>query len=186
MIAVGAVALDANVLVPIVACDFLLTAFDHGLYEPVVSAAVLDEVERTLLEDFPHIDPAGLRRRVGYLRLALADHAVETTEAEVPEAINPKDRHVVGAALAAEATLLVTEDTALRREIDAARIGVEPVDVDAFAVRLWTASPAGVDETIHRLIAKRRRRPISEAEMAAQLAAHFPSMSAAWLARTKG
>ncbi len=63
--AVGVAALDANVLVPIVACDFLLTAFDHGLFEPVVSAAVLDEVERTLLEDFPHIDPDGLRRRDG-------------------------------------------------------------------------------------------------------------------------
>jgi len=30
-------ALDADVLVPILSGDFLLTAFDHGLYEPVVS-----------------------------------------------------------------------------------------------------------------------------------------------------
>ncbi len=29
-------ALDADVLVPILCCDFLLTAFDLGLYEPVV------------------------------------------------------------------------------------------------------------------------------------------------------
>jgi hypothetical protein len=39
--------LDADVLVPIVACDFLLTAFDLGLFEPVVSAEVLAEVERS-------------------------------------------------------------------------------------------------------------------------------------------
>jgi len=184
--AVGVAALDANLLVPIVACDFLLTAFDHGLFEPVVSPAVLDEVERTLLEDFPHIDPDGLRRRVGHLRLALADHVVDTIGVDVPEEINPKDRHVVGAALAAEAALLVTEDAALRREVGAARIGVEPVGGDAFAARLWAASPAGVDETIRSLIAKRRRRPVSEAQTAAQLAAHFPAMSAAWLVRTKG
>ena len=31
------VALDANLLIPIVSCDFLLTAFDQGLFEPVVS-----------------------------------------------------------------------------------------------------------------------------------------------------
>lgn len=186
MTAVGVAALDANLLVPIVACDFLLTAFDHGLFEPVVSPAVLDEVERTLLEDFPHIDPDGLRRRVGYLRLALADNVVVTTEVDVPEAINHKDRHVVGAALAAEAPLLVTDDAALRREIEAAHIGVEPVGGDAFAERLWAASPAGVDGTIRSLIAKRRRRPVSEAQMAAQLAAHFPSMSAAWLVSTTG
>ena len=30
-------ALDADVLVPILSCDFLLTALDLGLYEPVVS-----------------------------------------------------------------------------------------------------------------------------------------------------
>lgn len=186
MTAVGVAALDANLLVPIVACDFLLTAFDHGLFEPVVSAAVLDEVERTLLEDFPHIDPEGLRRRVGYVRLTLADQVVDVTEAEVPEAINPKDRHVVGAALAGEAALVVTEDARLRREIEAAGIGVETVDADAFAMRLWATSPTGVDGTVRRLIAKRRRRPVSEAEMAAQLAAHFPSMSAAWLVHTRG
>jgi len=98
--AVGVAALDANVLVPIVACDFLLTAFDHALYDPVASAAVLDEVERTLLEDFPHIDPEGLRRRVGYMRTALVDHTIETTGADVPDSVNPKDRHIVGAALA--------------------------------------------------------------------------------------
>ncbi|MEO6628552.1 MAG: hypothetical protein ABIP03_08265 [Aquihabitans sp.] len=48
-------------MVPIVAFDFLLTAFDQGLFEPVVSATVLDEVERSLFEDFPHLDCDGLR-----------------------------------------------------------------------------------------------------------------------------
>jgi hypothetical protein len=32
-------------LVPIVACEFLLTAFDHQLFEPIVSTTVLDEQE---------------------------------------------------------------------------------------------------------------------------------------------
>lgn len=44
--------LDSNVLVPIVACGFLLTAADLQLYEPIVSATVLEEVRRGLLEDF--------------------------------------------------------------------------------------------------------------------------------------
>ena len=55
--AVPVAALDADVLVPIVVCDFLLTAFDHGLYEPVVSSAVLEDVERALIEDFPDSTP---------------------------------------------------------------------------------------------------------------------------------
>ena len=57
MTAVDVAALDANLLVSIVACDF---------------------------------------------------HVVDPTGVDVPEAINAKDRHVVAAALAAEATLLVT------------------------------------------------------------------------------
>lgn len=41
-------ALDAGVLVPILGCDFLrcdflLRAFDSGIYEPVVAAGVLNE-----------------------------------------------------------------------------------------------------------------------------------------------
>jgi hypothetical protein len=69
--------LDADVLVPILSCDFLLTAFDLGLYEPVVSTEAIAEVERSLVEDFPHLDPAGLRRRVGQMRDALDDQLVE-------------------------------------------------------------------------------------------------------------
>lgn len=52
-----------------------------------MSAAVLDEVERTLLQDFAHIDPEGLRRRVGYMRAALVDHAIDTTGADVPDSV---------------------------------------------------------------------------------------------------
>ena len=60
-----AAALDADVLVPILSCDFLLTAFDLGLYEPVVSTEAIAEVERNLIEGFPHLDPASLRRPAG-------------------------------------------------------------------------------------------------------------------------
>jgi len=70
---IGVAVIDANRLVPIVACDFLLTAFEYGVFEPIVSATVLDEVERTLIDDFPHVDPDGLRRRVSHMRAALAD-----------------------------------------------------------------------------------------------------------------
>jgi len=50
-------ALDADILVPILAYDFLLTAFDLGLYEPIVSTEAIVEVERNLIADFPHLGP---------------------------------------------------------------------------------------------------------------------------------
>lgn len=108
-------ALDADVLVPILSCDFLLTAFDRGLYEPVVSTEAIVEAERNLIEDFPHLDPARLRRRVGQMRDALDDQLVDPGSVDdVPEAINPKDRHVIAAALAGEASIVVTNDKRLR------------------------------------------------------------------------
>lgn len=103
------VALDADVLVPIVACDFLLAAFDLGLYEPVVSMAVLGEVERALLEDHPHLNPEAVRYRVAAMRDALEDQLIDAAGVRVPAAINPKDRHVVGAALLGEATVLTNQ-----------------------------------------------------------------------------
>lgn len=181
---VGVAAVDANLLVPIAACDFLLTAFDRGVFEPIVSTTVLDEVERTLIEYFPHADPGGLRRRVEHMRAALADQTVDTKGlVAVAGAVNAKDRHIVAAALAAEATCLVTNDNALRSEVEGSGLDLEPLDGNDFVMRLWDASPAEVSEVIGALIAKRLRRPVSPTEMAAQLRVHFPAMTAAWLAR---
>jgi hypothetical protein len=85
-------ALDADVLVPIIVCDFLLTAFDHGLYEPVVSATALDEVERALSADFPNLTADAVRYRVDAMRDALADHVIDADPSDAPDAINAKDR----------------------------------------------------------------------------------------------
>ena len=102
--------IDANLLVPILACDFLLTAFERGLFEPIVSAITIDEVERTLIDDFPHLDPDAIRRRVTMMSRVLDDHIVDTMPVDdlAPNGINVKDRHVVIAALAAEAQVVVS------------------------------------------------------------------------------
>jgi rRNA-processing protein FCF1 len=172
------VALDANVLVPIVACDFLLTAFDHGLYEPIVSAAALDEVERALADDFRWLDAAAIGRRVGAMRAALEDHIVVGAVAGVPSTINAKDRHVVSAALEAEAAVVVTNDQRLRPEIDTAAAGLRAVDLDAFAVGLWESSPGGLLSVFNTLVRKRRVRPVTTAEMLAALGKHMPRLVA--------
>ena len=48
--------LDADVLVPILSCDLLLSAFGEDLYRPVVTATILDETERNLVDGFTHLD----------------------------------------------------------------------------------------------------------------------------------
>ncbi len=181
---IGVAVIDANLLVPIVACDFLLTAFDHGVFELIVSSTVLDEVERTLIDDFPDVAPDGLRRRVAHMRAALADQIVDPAGFEgSAEMINVNDRHVVAAALAVGATWVVTDDGALRSEIAGSGLNLQPLDGNAFVLHLWEVSPTDMAEVVHSLIAKRRRPAVSPSEMAAQLHVHFPAMTAAWLAR---
>jgi hypothetical protein len=68
------VVLDADVLVPILSCDLLLSAFDADLYQSVVTPTILGEVERTLLSDFGHLDPLALGRRARQVRSVLAFH----------------------------------------------------------------------------------------------------------------
>lgn len=176
-------ALDADVLVPILSCDFLLTAFELGLYEPVASTDVIAEVERNLIDDFPHIDPGSLRRRVDQMREALEDNIVDQGSLDdVPDAVNPKDRHVIAAALAGEASVVVTNDKGLRAETEASDITVLAMSADDFAAHLWELVPGEVDEVINLLVAKRTKRPVTAEELVAELWGPFPTMATAWLA----
>lgn len=175
-------ALDADVLVPILSCDFLLTAFDLGLYEPVVSTEAIVEAERNLIEDFPHLDPARPRGRVGQMRDALDDHLVDPGSVDDLEAINPKDRHVIAAALAGEASIVVTNDKRLRAETEAADVGLLAMSADDFATHLWVLMPDDVDEVISTLVAKRTKRSVTGQELIEAMRATFPTMASAWLA----
>lgn len=175
-------ALDADVLVPILSCDFLLTAFDLGLYEPVVSTEAVAEVERNLIEDFPQVDPAALRRRVGQMREALDDQLIDPGSVDDASAvINPKDRHVIATALAGEASIVVSNDKRLRAEIESADLGLLAMSADDFATHLWTVAPDDVDEIINTLVAKRTKKPVTAHDLIEAMGGSFPTMTAAWL-----
>ncbi len=172
--------LDADVLVPILSCDLLLTAFDADLYRPVVTAGILDEVERNLIDGFPQFDPGALRSRVADLAAALSLHTHDqgdTTAAEIAS-VNRKDRHVVAAALTHAADVVVSNDRRLRREVNALDRAVRAMTADEFAQRLLADRPDGIDAVIDALVAKRTRRPVTRAALLAQLAGTFPQFVA--------
>lgn len=168
------VALDANVLVPIVACDLLLTAFERGLFDPVVSTLVPEEVERSLLVDFPSLDATAVRFRVASMEDALKDQLIEPTDWMVPSSINTKDHHVVEAAVMGEAAAIVTNDIDLRSQV-AAALPIAAQSLDEFGIGLLRSSPESFSLLIDQLVAKRVRRPVSRGEMMQSLAAHIPT-----------
>ncbi len=168
--------LDADVLVPILSCDLLLTAFDHDLYQPIITPRILDEVQRNLLRAFPHLDPDALRRRVEHMRRALALRTRPDGDADdAVEGINRKDRHVVSAALAKDADVVVTNDRRLRREIEALGQPLGAVSADEFAVGLLGHGRDAVERLLDDLVAKRVRKPVTRDELLGRLLESFPS-----------
>lgn len=171
--------LDADVLVPILTCDLLLTAFEEHLYRPVVTDKILIEVERNLVRAHRDLDPARLRRRVEAMRRALRVNIQPDAEGGANvEGINPKDRHVVAAALDARADLVVTNDRRLRREIAALEGSLRALTPDSFAVDLFDRDRTGLERVVEDLIAKRVRRPVDRAGLVAKLAPAHPGLAA--------
>ena len=174
------VVLDADVLVPILSCDLLLSAFDADLYRPVVTATILEELERNLIDHFAHIDPAMLRRRVAQVAAALSHHTHDEGDitAVAVRSVNRKDRHVVATALVHGADLVVSNDRRLRREIKTLDAPLRAVTGDEFAQRLLVDQPDRVDAVIGALTAKRMRRPVTRNELIDHLAGNFPRFAA--------
>ncbi len=174
------VVLDADVLVPILSCDLLLCAFDHDLYQPVVTPTILAEVERTLHEDFAHLNPEALARRAAQVAQALALHThADAPVTEAVAGVNPKDRHVAAVALATKADFVASNDRRLRRQINQLGLRTRAVTGDELMVGLHTSQPDTLRPLIDAMVAKRVLRPVSRAELLGQLAGLFPAFVAA-------
>ncbi|MEE3849218.1 PIN domain-containing protein [Gordonia sp. LSe1-13] len=120
------VVLDACVLLPYQLSDTLLRLAEAELYTPLWSTAILDEVERNLIVKFG-VEPAKARRRVGQMQKAFPHAMVTGWESLEAAMINdPKDRHVVAAAVQGGAALIVTANLK-----DFSRSALEPYDIEA-------------------------------------------------------
>ena len=108
------VVLDANVLYPQWLRDMILTLAAMGHYDPVWSQQVIDEMRRNVLRDHPDIDPQHFDdTTIAALRRAFPEAWVEVPDELVAEMDNePEDRHVLAAAVAAGAQVVVTANTA--------------------------------------------------------------------------
>ncbi|MPZ83165.1 MAG: PIN domain-containing protein [Actinophytocola sp.] len=117
--------LDACVLIPIKLTDLLLRLAEANTYRPLWSQDVLDEVERNL----PRLDvaPDKAHRRVQQMRDTFPDALVTGYEALIPTMTNhPKDRHVLAAAVRADAAVIVTHNVK-----DFPSSALLPYDIDA-------------------------------------------------------
>lgn len=105
--------LDANVLYPQWLRDVLLTLAVMGYFDPVWSDRIIDEMRRNVLADHPEIDPQRFEdTTIVALHVTFADAWVEVPPELVDAMDNaPGDRHVLAAAISADAPVIVTANT---------------------------------------------------------------------------
>jgi predicted nucleic acid-binding protein len=105
---------DANILFSRTLRDYVLYAADEGAIEVHWSRQILAEMSRNLRENlgFSHDSTARLEQLMNdYIEYALVE--VDPGHLAAVEAVemDPKDRHVLAAALSADADILLTENT---------------------------------------------------------------------------
>ncbi|HJP76356.1 MAG TPA: PIN domain-containing protein [Pseudonocardiaceae bacterium] len=150
--------LDANVLVPIHLTDLLLRLAEAETYRPLWSEQVLQEVERNLPKVGVRVEKA--RRRVGVLRNEFPDAMVTSYEPLVDAMTNhPKDRHVLAAAVRANAEIIVTANVRDFPESACAPYDIGVVHPDDFLLDQLDLYAEETLLCLRQLVADRRRPP---------------------------
>jgi predicted nucleic acid-binding protein len=154
------VVLDANVLYPQWLRDVLLTLAALGYYDPLWSQQIIDEMRRNVLGDHRDIDPQHFDdTTIAALRRAFPAAWVEVPGKLVAEMDNtPEDRHVLAAAVAAGAQMVVTANTAHFRSpryVDSGQI--EVLDPAAFLTDVLEEYQELMAAVLEHLASNRRR-----------------------------
>ncbi len=145
--------LDASVLYPALLRDLLIRLALHGVFRARWSAAVQDEWVSALVRNRPDIPQARIERTRRLMDTRINDAIVEGYEHRIDALTLPdaNDRHVLAAAIHAEARAIVTVN--LRDFPDAVRAGfnIEAVHPDVFLLGLLESDQAQV-MTVLRLL----------------------------------
>lgn len=172
------VVIDACALYPNLLRDTLLMLAEADLYQLVWSEEILEEVRRNLVENGAAPAEKAVRT-ISLIRSAFAEGRVTNYDRHLPLLKNdPKDRHVLAAALEGEATLVVTSNL---RHFAAAILpdGIAAVSPDEFLVRLFEKTPAAIIETIRRQAARFKKPPMEAPRLVESLRPAAPKFAEA-------
>lgn len=123
--------LDTNVLYGALLNDFFLELADRGLYRPLWSADILEELRRNLIRGGE--GDRLVEKRIATMATYFPDAMVDGYESLIPSmTCDPKDRHVLAAAVRGGAEVLVTFNLRDFPEASTAPFDVEVVHPEDF------------------------------------------------------
>ena len=176
------VVMDANVLVPAALCDFLLRAAAKDMYRLIWTAEILEEVHRTLINDLGKSEK-------------LASKRIEAMQAAFPEALvtqhtplisvmtnDPKDRHVLAAAVVSGAQIIATSNLADFPPVSLAPFSIEVQSPDQFLSDLLNFNDEQVSEILDQQAIALRNPPKTAADILDELARFAPNFVARYRA----
>jgi len=145
------VLIDANVLFPTILREIVLGTAAAGHFEPLWSARILEEWARATRRLPPGAEP--LARAAAQAMRARWPHAEVPADPDLEAALSlpdPADRHVLGAAIAGGADLVLTQNLGDFPAAALARRGLRALGPDAFLIELADsgADLAGAAEAV--------------------------------------
>lgn len=153
-----AVVLDTCVLYPAHLRDTLLRLAERGLYRVLWSADILDELQRNLVDDGFNAD--SIDRLISEMSNAFPDAEVTGHRPLIGGLMcDPKDRHVLAAAVRADAAAIVTFNVDDFPEASIAPFDVEVLPPDTFLLDQLDLAPGAVINELGRQAVANRREP---------------------------
>lgn len=164
--------LDACVLVPISLADTLLRLAEVGLYRPLWSERILDEVTAAIESVHPDLKSDGKARARAFAMDAAFEDASVTGWEDLISGItlpDPNDRHVVAAALRGRADVIVTNNVKdfPRSQLDA--LGMSVQTADEFLLNQLDLDPTLVMEALENQARATSNPRLKVAEIVARL-----------------
>lgn len=171
--------LDANILHRAAIRDFILRVAEAGAIDVRWSSSVLDETRRSL--ENRGYEPHKVDRLIRALRTAFPDAEVEDFEHLIPEmdCSDPDDRHVLAAAIAGEADILVSDNSG---DFPAGTSGLHALALmtgDGAAAFLVRLDPGRAARIARAQIADLVDPPSSEDEFLQKIAKQAPEFATA-------
>lgn len=176
----GAV-LDACVLVPYVLVDSLLCIADEELYHPMWSEVILDETLRTLKTIHPDRNTNSFEARVASMESAFPHACVrgwQSLESGLASYWpDPKDAHVVAAAIRGRAELIVTSNLKDFPQELLEELGLHVASPDSFLCDLLDLNEEAVMTAIRKQATRTNNPSLGLPEIAGALSKFAPEFA---------
>jgi predicted nucleic acid-binding protein len=160
--------LDTCVLYPAYLCDTLLRLAEAETFRALWSVDVLDELRRNLIEQ--GLDADKIDHRIDEMRRSFPDATITGYESLIESMTNhPKDRHVLAAAVRANAEVVVTFNIRDFPEPSLKSYDIDALHPDDFLLDQLDLHPGATVQALRDQAAAYRREPTTVAGLLGRL-----------------